>query len=83
MRESGFGREGAREGMLAYLKLPATKGKARKPLPAPSANPGEDVGDPIDRTRKLYIGGAQKRPVLRLKAAPLTASGQNSNSRGK
>lgn len=62
MRESGFGREGAREGMLAYLKLPQGKGKMRKALPAPSANPDQATGDIVDRTRKLYIGGAQKRP---------------------
>ncbi|WP_333828161.1 aldehyde dehydrogenase family protein [Pararhodobacter sp.] len=62
MRESGFGREGAREGMLAYLRDPAPGGKARATLPAPVALPGEGGGAGIDRTHKLYIGGAQKRP---------------------
>ena len=62
MRESGFGREGAREGMLAYLQAPAPSGKPRK-APAPlSPLPGETGSSGIDRTPKLYIGGAQKRP---------------------
>jgi len=62
MRESGFGREGAREGMLAYLTPDTAKGRERK-APAPLATrPGDATGDAIDRTRKLYIGGAQKRP---------------------
>lgn len=62
MRESGFGREGAREGMLAYLTRDETTGKARKPVAAPSPNPAGATGEAIDRTRKLYIGGGQKRP---------------------
>ncbi len=62
MRESGFGREGAREGMLAYLRDPASRGKPRAVLPGPVALPGERAGGTIDRTHKLYIGGAQKRP---------------------
>ena len=69
-RESGFGREGGKEGMWEYLKPEgvgsrersrpkATRAKVRKgtagttphsPLPA------------IDRTYKLFIGGAQVRP---------------------
>jgi len=61
MRESGFGREGAREGMLAYLTKSETSGSERKPLAAPSPLPDGATGDAIDRTRKLYIGGAQKR----------------------
>jgi len=62
MRESGFGREGAREGMLAYLTRDEATGPAREPVAAPSPAPAGASGDTIDRTRKLYIGGAQKRP---------------------
>lgn len=62
MRESGFGREGARAGLVAYLRSPALTGKVRKALGAPAATPGAATGDPVDRTRKLYIGGAQVRP---------------------
>jgi aldehyde dehydrogenase (NAD+) len=62
MRESGFGREGARAGLSAYLRTPAPTGKPRKAPPAPVSAPGAAVGDAVDRTRKLYIGGAQVRP---------------------
>ncbi len=62
-RESGYGREGGREGLLEYLeptwfrKAPALKKNgALKKDHAEVANPG------IDRTVKLYIGGKQVRP---------------------
>lgn len=71
-RESGFGREGGREGMFEYLR-PASE--ANRPLyadadllaPASAADvtAGLDQGAPVasvDRTPKLYIGGKQKRP---------------------
>jgi aldehyde dehydrogenase (NAD+) len=61
-RESGFGREGGREGMWEYVK----------PVRAPfSGDVGADEaivtasdaeGGSIDRTPKLYIGGKQARP---------------------
>jgi aldehyde dehydrogenase (NAD+) len=59
MRESGFGREGAREGIAAYLRGPVA---LNSPPPAPIAPlpMGVAVGG-LDRTHKLYIGGAQKR----------------------
>ena len=60
VRESGFGREGGWEGLLAYLK-PTLKTKAlsqAKPAPEP-ASP-EVAG--LDRTAKLFIGGKQARP---------------------
>ncbi|MGY2804253.1 MULTISPECIES: aldehyde dehydrogenase family protein [unclassified Bradyrhizobium] len=65
-RESGFGREGGREGMYEYLKPKAWSGrKARakaSPLPTASgASAGFDV-PPIDRTAKLFVGGKQVRP---------------------
>ncbi|PZQ97016.1 MAG: aldehyde dehydrogenase [Cereibacter sphaeroides] len=63
-RESGFGREGGREGMGAYLSHPAPK--AKKPEEAPAAlvsTPVEGMATTaIDRTAKLYIGGKQARP---------------------
>jgi aldehyde dehydrogenase (NAD+) len=67
-RESGFGREGGREGMFEYLR-PAweSAAPAEQPVQLPSAAPA--ARDPavtaitaIDRTAKLYIGGKQKRP---------------------
>jgi len=62
-RESGYGREGGREGLVEYLepmwfrKAPALKKNgALKKDHVEVANPG------IDRTVKLYIGGKQVRP---------------------
>jgi aldehyde dehydrogenase (NAD+) len=60
VRESGFGREGGWEGLMAYLK-PAARPLALKPaIPIPA--PAEPQVDTIDRTAKLYIGGKQARP---------------------
>ena len=65
VRDSGYGREGGHEGMLDYLRAPALP-SGRDPVPAPlSAQPevaALDAPAGIDRTVKLYIGGAQKRP---------------------
>ncbi|MBJ2153258.1 aldehyde dehydrogenase family protein [Paracoccus sp. IB05] len=64
MRESGFGREGGREGMSAYLKQQVPKAKNPEETPAtPDASPAESLPESaIDRTAKLYIGGKQTRP---------------------
>jgi aldehyde dehydrogenase (NAD+) len=70
-RESGYGREGGREGLLEYMdpawfkSAPALP--AQKTIPPPEAQPEADsdarVDVPaIDRTVKLYIGGKQARP---------------------
>lgn len=68
-RESGFGREGGREGMREYLCWPSPKARPEAPadpidgMPHPAAKPAPARAEaPIDRTAKLYIGGAQKRP---------------------
>ncbi len=60
VRESGFGREGGWEGLLAYLKPT----RATKALPAPKAapEPAEISVQGLDRTAKLFIGGKQARP---------------------
>jgi aldehyde dehydrogenase (NAD+) len=67
-RESGYGREGGREGMLEYLTptwlhtLPAAKVPAGR-TEAPTEEDGsESDGSAIDRTVKQYIGGKQARP---------------------
>lgn len=67
-RESGFGREGAREGMYEYLvsdwekALPSAKvAEAFVPSASPSGDDKIAV-DGIDRTMKNYIGGKQARP---------------------
>ncbi|WP_240232061.1 aldehyde dehydrogenase family protein [Devosia lacusdianchii] len=77
-KESGFGREGGREGMAAYLK-PAWE-KDLKPAPAPklpsakAANP-LDAGQ-LDQTAKMYIGGKQARPDSGYSRAVLGAGGK-------
>jgi aldehyde dehydrogenase (NAD+) len=66
-RESGFGREGGREGMLEYLE-PSWFKQAPPVHPTPLAidqppeQPADFAAPPIDRTVKLYIGGKQARP---------------------
>ena len=62
-RESGFGREGGREGLLEYLE-PAWFKKAPALLGSPprANGSGDELGPGIDRTVKLYIGGKQARP---------------------
>ncbi len=70
-RESGYGREGGREGLREYME-PAWF-KKLSPLPATKPAPTEPEFDDdstasgiatpaIDRTVKLYIGGKQARP---------------------
>lgn len=68
-RESGYGREGGREGMREYLEpiwfknapmLPASAGSAR--FEPEDAEGAESTTSAIDRTVKLYIGGKQARP---------------------
>ena len=68
-RESGFGREGGREGMWEYLK-PATRRDSA--IRAEEDGVETDGSRPnsvervdsqaVDRTRKLWIGGRQRRP---------------------
>ena len=68
-RESGFGREGGREGMLEYLTPLAEDARPAAPLlPVPVSGQGGVAGrnaseaGAIDRTAKMYIGGKQARP---------------------
>ncbi|WP_337870943.1 aldehyde dehydrogenase family protein [Meiothermus sp.] len=61
-RESGFGREGGKEGLWEYLKKTARAPKAKAVAgKTRAAQPVADV-PPIDRTAKLFIGGKQVRP---------------------
>ncbi len=70
-RESGFGREGGREGMWEYLKSEletrnAEVGTRNEPAVAVPRSefplPSSGAIPPIDRTYKLFIGGKQARP---------------------
>jgi aldehyde dehydrogenase (NAD+) len=57
-RESGYGREGGREGMYEYLHEAHAEAKAPSyPAAARAANPPL-----VDRTAKLFVGGKQARP---------------------
>ena len=64
-RESGYGREGGREGLLEYLEpswfksAPQLSASERKPEASTDGQPADGA---IDRTVKLYIGGKQARP---------------------
>ena len=62
-RESGYGREGGREGLREYLE-PAwfRKAPALKKIAAKKKEQVEVATPGIDRTVKLYIGGKQARP---------------------
>jgi aldehyde dehydrogenase (NAD+) len=71
-RESGFGREGGREGMFEYLKrIPSAK--PQKPAAAAT---GDVISDAIDRTAKLFIGGKQARPDSGYSRAVLSPAGK-------
>jgi aldehyde dehydrogenase (NAD+) len=65
-RESGYGREGGREGLLEYLEpswfkhAPALPAAER--APSDSTDEQRQTNPTIDRTVKLYIGGKQTRP---------------------
>ncbi|MEO8452566.1 MAG: aldehyde dehydrogenase family protein [Gemmatimonadota bacterium] len=76
-RESGFGREGGREGLWEYVKAARRQGgKAASEAAAQSKSPdGSSASQPaalppcrpaalspIDRSPKLYIGGERVRP---------------------
>lgn len=82
-RESGYGREGGREGLFAYMrpkyegKLSALKAPKEKPVaiaaPAVAAKGTDSL---IDRTAKNYIGGKQQRPDGNYSLPVLGANGQ-------
>lgn len=80
-RESGFGREGGREGLLEYLEPAWFKGAPPiRPTPLAIEQPPEPATDSqepaIDRTVKLYIGGKQARPDSGCSMAVLGADGR-------
>ena len=60
-RESGFGREGGREGIYEYIKLRDEWRGDAPTIPAPDLVDAETIVE-IDQTPKQFIGGQQKRP---------------------
>jgi aldehyde dehydrogenase (NAD+) len=88
-RESGFGREGGREGMYEYLSPDEGRGmrdaglgtrdarRAESPgIDAPRALHAAPDTPPIDRTPKLFIGGKQARPDSGYSRHILTPNGE-------
>jgi aldehyde dehydrogenase (NAD+) len=81
-RESGFGREGGREGLSEYRAADAPKPRpAATRAPRLDASPGlaparslADSGP--DRTAKLFIGGKQARPDSGYSYSVLDSSGR-------
>jgi aldehyde dehydrogenase (NAD+) len=64
-RESGFGREGGREGMFEYMTPLSEDARPAAPVVETKAKIKAAESDnpfAIDRTAKLYIGGKQARP---------------------
>jgi aldehyde dehydrogenase (NAD+) len=72
-RESGFGREGGREGLYEYLKprvaiekiskaKTLVASKPRLAVSPVSASPSAQGSPALDHTAKLYVGGKQTRP---------------------
>jgi aldehyde dehydrogenase (NAD+) len=62
-RESGFGREGGKEGLFEYIKPKLDEKLSKRTIDYQSH--GKSNNKPsadIDRTAKLYIGGKQTRP---------------------
>src|SRR5690606_13925979 len=80
-RESGFGREGGREGLYEYVKadwetrLSATPVQ-QLPRFVPAETIDRDAAVQIDRTPKLYIGGKQARPDGGYSTAAMDAQGR-------
>jgi aldehyde dehydrogenase (NAD+) len=78
-RESGFGREGGREGIYEYLKPKAWSLRKQRTKPSVMSvfhnDPGLEL-PPIDRTPKLFIGGKQVRPDGNYARAVLSPKGK-------
>ncbi|UTP38306.1 aldehyde dehydrogenase family protein [Phenylobacterium sp. LH3H17] len=79
VRESGFGREGGREGAFEYLKPVAWSGRAKRretPHVRAEAGAAPQSAGAIDRTAKNYIGGKQTRTDSGYSRAVLSAKGR-------
>ncbi|MDQ0069926.1 aldehyde dehydrogenase (NAD+) [Variovorax boronicumulans] len=84
-RESGYGREGGREGCYEYLK-PRAWAERKPRTAAVAANAANEASKtqakpssvlpPIDRTAKLFVGGKQVRPDGELSHPAFAANGQ-------
>lgn len=61
-KESGFGREGGREGCYEYLKPKALTKLPARPATEKVKPSGEFKLATVDQTAKMFIGGKQQRP---------------------
>ncbi|MDP9348241.1 MAG: aldehyde dehydrogenase family protein [Gemmatimonadota bacterium] len=91
-RESGFGREGGKEGLWEYVKAewetgepPAAAGGEPATAEVPAEAPVREGPQlpPIDRTAKLYIGGKQARPDSGYSLPVLDAAGRHLGEVGR
>lgn len=73
-RESGFGREGGREGLMEYVK--PKEAFAGKTFAFKTSGNTKATGTGLDRTPKMYIGGKQARPDNGYSLQVLNPSGQ-------
>ncbi|MDQ0034286.1 aldehyde dehydrogenase (NAD+) [Variovorax boronicumulans] len=90
-RESGYGREGGREGCYEYLK-PRAWAERKPRAAAVAANAANEASKtpakpssvlpPIDRTAKLFVGGKQVRPDGELSHPVFAANGQRAGEVG-
>jgi aldehyde dehydrogenase (NAD+) len=81
-RESGFGREGGREGMFEYCRREMGDGRRkgtatgkRSAVAPPLTSPTPPLPS-VDRTPKLFIGGKQARPDSGYSRVILGANGK-------
>jgi aldehyde dehydrogenase (NAD+) len=64
-RESGFGREGGKEGLYEYMKPRIEDEFSSEPIVPKAEEPkskSKNILASIDKTTKIYIGGKQARP---------------------
>jgi len=86
-RESGFGREGGREGLSEYriadeLKSKPNSSRAPRLNASPGVSPARNLDEGPDRTAKLYIGGKQARPDSGYSYAVLDPAGREAGLAG-
>ncbi len=76
-KESGYGREGGKEGMFEYLQPSWEKSAklSKKEVKVAKTQTLSDVPS-IDRTAKLYIGGKQSRPDSGYSYSVFNAAGE-------
>ncbi len=82
-RESGFGREGGKEGLYDYLVPRWEKAPLQPPPIRGTPQPGGLAGGGIDRTAKLYLGGQQVRPDSGYSRVVYDAQGRRAGTVGE